>query len=61
MVAFPMVGFCHDGVATIRAALLIDTDRTGFFREDDREMIEILITEFVARIDLEYAISGLIG
>lgn len=61
MVAHPMEGFSLDGVNPTRAALLIDTDVAGFFREDDREMIELLLREFVARIDLEYAISGLTG
>ena len=44
-----------------RAALLIDTDIAGFFRDEGREMLEILLKEFEVRIGLEYAISGLIG
>lgn len=59
MVATPIVGFCPDGITPARAALLVDTDIAGFFAEDDREMLELLLSEFVARIDLEYAISGL--
>jgi hypothetical protein len=61
MVARPLANFCEDGITPTRAALLIDTDVAGFFQEDDREMLEILLTEFVARIDLEYAIGGLTG
>jgi len=61
MVAHPMPGFCADGVTPVSAALLIDTDHAGFFREDDREMLERLLSEFVVRLDLEYAISRLIG
>lgn len=61
MIARPIASFCPDGVTPVRAALLIDTDVAGFFQEDDREMLEILLTEFVARIDLEYAIGGLTG
>jgi len=61
MVAHPLIGFCPDGINPARAALLIDTDVPGFFREDDREMLELLLKEFAARIDLEYAISRLTG
>lgn len=61
MVARPISNFCPDGVTPARAALLIDTDATDFFHEDDRDMLEILLTEFVARLDLEYAIGGLTG
>jgi hypothetical protein len=61
IIAFPIDGFCPDGVNQARAALLIDTDVCGFFSEDDREMLELLLREFVARIDLEDAISGLTG
>lgn len=61
VIAHPLSHFCEDGITPTRAALLIDTDVAGFFQEDDREALEILLTEFVARIDLEYAISGLTG
>lgn len=61
LVACPIANFCPDGVTPARAALLIDTDVAGFFQEDDREMLEILLTQFVARIDLEYTIGGLTG
>ncbi|OWK35948.1 hypothetical protein FRUB_08511 [Fimbriiglobus ruber] len=61
MIAFPIVGFCPNGISPVRAALLIDTDVTGFFHEDDREMLELLLREFVTRVDLEYAITGLTG
>jgi len=61
MVAYPLSGFCPDGVNPARAALLIDTDKPGFFSEEDREMVELLINEFVLRISLEYAISRLTG
>lgn len=61
MVAHPLAGFCPDGVNQASAALLIDTDEAGFFREDDREMLEVLLNEFVTRINLEYALAGLIG
>ncbi len=58
MVAYPIVGFCPDGVTPASAAILIDTDIAGFFNEDDREMLELLLREFVTRIDLEYAVRG---
>ncbi len=61
MVAHPLTGFCPDGLNAVRAALLIDTDVAGFFRVEDREMLELILSEFAARIDLEYAISGLTG
>jgi hypothetical protein len=59
MFAHPIAGFYPDGVTPTRAAILIDTDRRGFFLEDDREMLEILLAEIFARIDLEYRFSGL--
>jgi hypothetical protein len=61
MIACPLERFCADGITPTQAALLIDTDVVGFFHEDNREMLELLLKEFVVRIDLEYAISGLIG
>lgn len=61
MIAFPIASFCPDGIAPVPAALLVDTNVAGFFNEEDREMLETLLGEFVVRIDLEYAIGGLIG
>ena len=61
MVAYPLVEFCRDGHTPVRAALLLDTNVAGYFREEDREMIEMRIKEFVVRIDLEYAVGRLIG
>jgi hypothetical protein len=59
MVACPLNECYPDGINRAKAALLIDTDVTGYFQEDDKEMIESQIREFVVRIDLEYAIRGL--
>lgn len=59
MIAHPLTGFCPDGFTPTRAALLVDTDVADFFKEEDREMLELLLSEFVARLDLEYAIGGL--
>ncbi len=61
LIACPLTNFCPDGISRVRAALLIDTNVAGFFREDDREMIEKLVTEFVVRVDLEYAVKCLTG
>jgi hypothetical protein len=61
LVAYPLTHFCPDGITPTRAALLVDTDVAGYFNEDDREMIEVLLKEFVVRLDLEYAIKGLTG
>ncbi|WP_435011831.1 hypothetical protein P12x_006065 (plasmid) [Tundrisphaera lichenicola] len=61
MVAHPISGFCPDGINPASAALVIDTDKPGFFCEENREMVESLLREFAPRISLEYAISGLIG
>lgn len=61
MVAHPLTGFCPDGITPVSAALLVDTDVGGFFSEDDREMLELRLNEFAARIGLEYAIRGLTG
>lgn len=59
MIAHPLPNFCEDGITPVRAALLVDTDVPDFFREEEREALESLLTEFVARIDLEYAIRAL--
>jgi hypothetical protein len=59
IIAYPLSGFCADGVNQVSAALLVDTDVPGFFREEDREILELLLREFATRIDLEYAINGL--
>ncbi len=59
MVAHPLHTFAYNGVSPARAALLVDTNQSGFFREDDRETLELLLREFAARIDLEYVIGGL--
>ncbi len=59
MVAYPLADCRPEGIVLVRAALLIDTDVAGYFREEDRAMIESRIREFVVRIDLEHAIRGL--
>ncbi|MDY3559838.1 hypothetical protein R5W23_001010 [Gemmata sp. JC673] len=61
MIAHPLEGFCPDGFNPALAALLVDTDAVNFFQENDREMLELLLREFAARINLEYAIRGLTG
>ena len=59
MVAYPLRDCRPDGVNVARAALLIDTNVAGYFREEDREVIESRIDEFALRIELEYAIRVL--
>jgi hypothetical protein len=59
MVAYPLPDFSPEGATPVRAALLIDTDVAGYFQEEDREMIEVYLKEFAARVELEYAIRGL--
>ena len=60
LVAYPIRQFCTDGDEFVRAAILVDTDVTGFFREEDREMVELRLKEFAARLELEYAIRRLV-
>lgn len=58
MVAYPLQDCRPDGIRIVKAALLIDTNVTGYFREEDREVIESRIHEFALRIELEYAIRA---
>ncbi len=60
MVAYPLIDCRPDGIHVARAALLIDTNVAGYFREEDRELIESRISEFALRIELGYAIRALI-
>lgn len=60
MVAYPLTDCRPDGIHPVRAALLIDTDVPGFFQKEDQEVIESRIHEFALRIELEYAIRGLL-
>jgi hypothetical protein len=43
------------------AALVIDTDSPGYFREDDRESIQFCFDQFAARLSLEMALLTLVG
>ena len=60
MVAYPLTDCRPDGIRVARAALLIDTNVAGYFREEDREVIESRLHEFALRVELEYAIRALI-
>jgi hypothetical protein len=60
MVAYPLPDFSLDGGAPVRAALLIDTDQVGYFREEDRQNIKMSLHEFAVRLALEYTIRRLI-
>jgi hypothetical protein len=50
IVAFPILLL---GGADQMAAIVIDTNRAGHFKEEDRESIEMFMDEFAARLDLE--------
>jgi hypothetical protein len=56
MVEVPM----KDGTLT-EAALAIDTDIPGWFREEDRDFIRLYLDEFAARLSLEMSILALVA
>ena len=53
--------FARQSADCSRAALVIDTDAAGHFREEDREALELLLIEFAARLSLEDAIRAALG
>lgn len=56
LVAYPIMDFRQASQVQVAAALVIDTDRTNHFREDDRDALELVSREFAARLTLEDAI-----
>ena len=58
MVAYPIIEF-RQAPQKAAAALVIDTDSAGHFKEEDREAIEFFMGEFAARLILEDAIRKL--
>jgi hypothetical protein len=55
MVAYPIIDFRRAPQGNA-AALVVDTNRPGHFREQDREKIERILEEFAARLIMESAI-----
>ena len=53
MVAHPVFEIWHPSGETVTGALVVDTDQVGFFSEVDRPIIELILTEFAARLTLE--------
>ena len=60
LVAYPLFDFNPDGTTPVRAALLIDTDLAGHFREEDSGSLKLCLDEFAARLALEYTIKRLV-
>lgn len=56
LVAYPILDYGESVGADVPAALVIDTDATNHFREEDRETLGILLREFAAHLSLEDAI-----
>ena len=60
MLAYHLDEVClPDGTMTV-AALVIDTDAAGFFRESERDWLEFCLHEFGARVKLELLLQALL-
>lgn len=60
LMAYPIIPFGTDDVQGC-AAIVIDTDVAGFFKEDGREALELFAREFAARLNLETFFLELLG
>jgi len=60
LVACPLLNFCLDGNTPARAAVMLDTNVPGYFKEESRDQLELLLQDFAARLSLEYAVKGLV-
>ena len=59
LVAHPRPSFCSDGVTPSRAVIVVDTNVSGHFRAEDRELIVLRLELFATLIELEYAVKKL--
>lgn len=61
MIAYPILPFrAADGTMT-SAAVVIDTDVAGHFKEEDRRLIQFFMDQFAARLTLETLLVALMG
>jgi len=60
LLAYYLDQICRDDGTTAVAALVVDTDAAGFFREADRESLEFCLREFAARVKLELSLHAML-
>lgn len=60
MVACYLGGVSGPGGGIMEAALAVDTDAAGFFREADREGLELALREFGTRVKLELLLEAVL-
>jgi len=58
LIAHPISGLRGPSGVVGDAALVIDTNRAGYFNEADRELLELWLAEFSARLVLESHFLG---
>jgi hypothetical protein len=61
MVAYPINDFGCGSVDKTRAAIVIDTDEVGYFKEEDRTKIEACLKEFGRKLALVNSFSRLVN
>jgi hypothetical protein len=59
--SYPIMDFVGPEGTILPAAIAVDTDEPGFFKEDDRVTIQLFMDEFAARLKLEALMLGLLG
>ncbi len=60
MLAYYLGDVCRDDGTTSVAALVIDTDFTGYFKEEDRAALEFCLREFAVRVKLELLLQSML-
>ena len=60
MIAYPILHFREPDGTISQAAVVIDTNVAGHFKEEDRGVIEFFMDEFAARLNLEALLVGLL-
>lgn len=61
MMAYYLGEVCCDDGSPAVAALVVDTDSAGYFREADRESLKFWLREFAARIKLELLLHAMLN
>jgi hypothetical protein len=60
MLAYYLDQVCCDDGTPVFAALIVDTDSAGFFRETDRDALEFCLREFGTRVKLELLLHSML-
>jgi len=61
LIAYYIADFCDREGKRVQAALVIDTNVAGFFKEEDRTTIESYMEQFAIRVKLEALIGRLLA